>query len=557
MNWRVKVGLWSTVGLTAVLRFHALFANTFHADEALFATWARYIATWRDPLLLTQAIDKPPLLFYLQALFYLYPVLGPTEIAARLPNFIASILLVPLVGVWAWRLYGDEVTAVLAVLLLALSPFAIQFSATAFTDPLLTFWLVVAFAAVVKRIPRHRKIAQEAQAMAQEQEAATQEQEAATQEQEAATQEREATTQEREAATQEQEATAQEQEAATQEQEATVPQAFLAAFFFSLAVAAKYQAWLFLPLLLGLGWLQGWRRRDWVRFVLGLLPVLALLLAWDAVRGGGLALWSAQMGNYGGVRLIWSWELWPRLAAWLRMWRWLFVSPIWALIVGAAVIRPFFPTFFYIQPPISNLQSRHRHYDQLFTLFIAAYFLLHWFLAVPVWDRYLLPLLPLAALLVARLLTQITRSLSALHTPHSALLLFELLLLITLLLPAWGGRNGRYPIGGQPQADGGAAQIAALLDDAPYGTVLYDHWYSWQWGYHLFWRRVYVNWLPDPAVLAEDLTVFGDDGSPRYLVLPLGEPALPFRRAVADAGFQLKPISTAAPTTMQLYRIER
>ncbi|MBK9613698.1 MAG: phospholipid carrier-dependent glycosyltransferase [Dehalococcoidia bacterium] len=161
MNWRVKVALWSTVGITAVFRFHALFANTYHADEALFATWARFIATWRDPLLLTQAVDKPPLLFYLQALFYLYPVLGPTEIAARLPNFIASILLVPLVGVWAWRLYGDEVTAVLAALLLALSPFAIQFSATAFTDPLLTFWLVAAFVAATKMAPHHRKTVQE------------------------------------------------------------------------------------------------------------------------------------------------------------------------------------------------------------------------------------------------------------------------------------------------------------------------------------------------------------------------------------------------------------
>ncbi|MBP7592683.1 MAG: phospholipid carrier-dependent glycosyltransferase [Chloroflexi bacterium] len=562
MNWRVKVGLWSAVGITAVFRFHALFANTFHADEALFATWARFIATWRDPLLLTQAVDKPPLLFYLQALFYLYPVLGPTEIAARLPNFIASILLVPLVGVWAWRLYGDEVTAVLAALLLALSPFAIQFSATAFTDPLLTFWLVAAFVAATKMAPHHRKTVQEQVGTTQEQVGTAQEQVGTAQEQVGTAQEQIGTTQEQVGTTQEQVGTAQEQVGTTQEQVGTTqeqvgtaPQAFLAAFCFSLAVAAKYQAWLFLPLLLGLGWLQGWRRREWARFVLGLLPVLALLLAWDAARGGGLALWSAQMGNYGGVRLIWSWELWPRLAAWLRMWRWLFVWPAWGVIVVVALLRPFLPSNWTRMN--TDEHGLTRHYSQFLALFIAAYFLLHWFLAVPVWDRYLLPLLPLVALLVARLLTQLVQSLSALRTPHFALRLLALLVLITLLIPAWGGRNGRYPIGGQPQADGGAAQIAALLDDAPYGTVLYDHWYSWQWGYHLFWRRVYVNWLPYPAVLTEDLAVFGDDGSPRYLVLPLGQPALPFRRAVAEAGFQLTPIPTAAPTTMQLYRIER
>ncbi|MCA9929638.1 MAG: glycosyltransferase family 39 protein [Anaerolineales bacterium] len=126
--------------LTAVFRIHALFANSFHADEALFASWARLIAVWRDPLLQTVAVDKPPLLFYAQALFF--PLLGPVEWAARLPNLIASILLVPLVAVWVWRWYRDGKTAVFAAALVALSPLHIQFSATAFTDPLLTTLLV-------------------------------------------------------------------------------------------------------------------------------------------------------------------------------------------------------------------------------------------------------------------------------------------------------------------------------------------------------------------------------------------------------------------------------
>ena len=58
----ISVGVW--------LRLPGLWANTFHTDEALFATWARHIGVWKDPLLQTQFVDKPPLLFYLQALFY-------------------------------------------------------------------------------------------------------------------------------------------------------------------------------------------------------------------------------------------------------------------------------------------------------------------------------------------------------------------------------------------------------------------------------------------------------------------------------------------------------
>ena len=134
--------------LGAALRMHGLFANTFHADEALFASWARLIAVWRDPLLQTVAVDKPPLLFYAQALFY--PLLGtPAEWPARLPNLIAGILTVPLTARLAHSLYRDGLVTLFATAVVSLSPLAIQFSATAFTDPLLTFWLLLAFVMVV------------------------------------------------------------------------------------------------------------------------------------------------------------------------------------------------------------------------------------------------------------------------------------------------------------------------------------------------------------------------------------------------------------------------
>ena len=129
------------------------------------------------------------------------------------------------------------------------------------------------------------------------------------------------------------------------------------------------------------------------------------------------------------------------------------------------------------------------------------------------------------------------------------------LLLIVLLPAAWDGRNGRYPIGGSPEADGGAAEIAGYLYDAPYGTVLYDHWYSWQWGYHLFDRGVYVNWVPNPALLAEDLTVFGDGDTLRFVVLPTDGAERPFIREIEAAGFKIEPIPEAGGTSMTLYRI--
>lgn len=257
------------------LRLPGLFANTFHPDEALFASWARLIAVWRDPLLQTQAVDKPPLLFYLQALFY--PLLAtPAGFPARLPNFIASLLLLPLTGRAAWQLYRDPLAAVAAVALVAFSPLAIQFSSSAFTNPLLTTWLLAAVVASSAPGPYRRR-------------------------------------------------------------------AWWSGLFWGLALATKYQALLFLLLLLGLAWLARWPGRAWGWWLAGFAPAGALLLLWDGLRPGGFSLWHNQFSSYGGLRLAWSWELWPRLAAWANLSRYQLAIP-WPLLLlllglGLLVLR--------------------------------------------------------------------------------------------------------------------------------------------------------------------------------------------------------------------------
>ncbi|MCB0034183.1 MAG: hypothetical protein KDE51_09195, partial [Anaerolineales bacterium] len=266
---RTQTGLLLLTWLGAAVRFPSLFANRFHADEALFASWARLIAVWRDPLLQHTAVDKPPLLFYFQAIFY--PLQGPVEWAARLPNFIVSILLIPLVGMIVWEVSGircqgsgvrGQVSGVrgavwVAAGLVAFSPLAIQFSATAFTDPLMSFWVVLALWFVLRK------------------------------------------------------------------------RAFTAGFIFGLALATKYQALLFAPLLIVFAWQMGWSGRQWVRAAAGWLIPLTAVVGWEVARTGTFGLWTAQMSSYGGVRLAWSWELRPRLVGWLYLlpyvlgWGWL------------------------------------------------------------------------------------------------------------------------------------------------------------------------------------------------------------------------------------------
>ncbi len=189
--------------------------------------------------------------------------------------------------------------------------------------------------------------------------------------------------------------------------------------------------------------------------------------------------------------------------------------------------------------------------DLLLIAFALGYALFHWLAAIPVWDRYWLPLLPVLALILARGLTLLWA------WRREAGWISAVGLSAILLTSALAARQAAWPLGGRPDADSGAHEVAAALVDAPYGTVLYDHWYSWHWGYHFFDKGVYVSWFPHGAALAEDLTAFGDSGGERLIVLPDGPAALPIQRAVASAEFRLIPVLRTAPDGgMILWRIE-
>lgn len=485
MRWSLII----LILLGALWRTRGLFSHTFYADEALFASWARLIAVWRDPLLSTVSIDKPPLLFYLQALFY--PLQGPVTWAARLPNWIASLLTIPLVWQLAHRLsHKKPLAAELATLFFVFSPLSIQFSATAFVDPLLLFWLVLA---LVLAANPHSTYGSAAAA--------------------------------------------------------------------GLALLTKYQAVLFFPLILAVRW----RFRTDKRQTIGWVGTVALfgimLILWDVLRVGQWTLWRSQMSGFGGLRLIWSWEVWPRLAGWTVMSGWL-LGAGWLIGIGWL---------------ISNMGQRalkapDKTADVRFWLWgtIAGYVSLHWLLAIPIWDRYWLPLVPLVAVAISIGLPQVeNHQIVGLTVRHRLSNLFNRLgeksrkvnhvkitwmVCALLLLPqGWLAHQGWFPVGGSATADGGAGQIAAVLVEKPYGTVLYDHYYSWQWRYYFFDTGVFVSWFPNPDWFGRELQAFGTDSHERFVVLPNDERGNPVRRQAAALGFSLIEVEQTAEMT--LYQI--
>ena len=226
----------------AALRMRGLFSLELHADEALFASWARLIGTWADPMLATQALDKPPLFFYVQAIFF--PLLGAAEAwVARLPNLTASILTIPLMARLARNLFGDSLAPLLAAAIVAFSPLLIRSAATVFIDPMLAALIVASLAA----------------------------------------------------------ASAHKRDTASGDPLLRYPLA--AGTLLGLALITKYQALLFVPLHLLLAFLSGLRMKQLPRWFVGITLPIVGLFAWLVARGAGMGLWAQQMAGYGGLRL--------------------------------------------------------------------------------------------------------------------------------------------------------------------------------------------------------------------------------------------------------------
>lgn len=330
-----------------------------------------------------------------------------------------------------------------------------------------------------------------------------------------------------------------------------------AALAFALAFATKQTALFLLPLALAFSLSRPFTRspaqavrelsRSFVPLALALLLATLLIFGWDALRlalGAPISFWAQGYADNAPNRLIRSGEVLPRATAWLDLLGYFTASPVLnaVFVVGLPVLL------------IHNLRrpSPSALYDLLSTSYLLLYLSAYWLLAFNVWDRYLIPSLPLALLLFARVIAKLARLVqrfSAGFTARPLLSNFHFLLPLSLflffLLPsAFTAARSGYPIGGDHGAYDGIDDTARYLNALPDGTVLYDFWLSWQWRFYLYAGPAYVAWLPTPEALATDLRAFGRT-SPRYLVVPSWESETEARAAAARAGFSLRPVHAA------------
>ncbi|MBC7249295.1 MAG: glycosyltransferase family 39 protein [Anaerolineae bacterium] len=475
-----RIALVMLLLIGAAVRLPPLTANRFHPDEAIYSYWGRLIASGQDPLLLTYPVDKPPLVPYLLAA--MFRIFGAREVTARLPGLVASLLTVALTYGLTRRIYGLG-PALLTTITMTLSPFNILFAPTAFTDPLMVMWVMAAlWCAVGGRW-------------------------------------------------------------------------FWAGVFLGLAMASKQQGALFLPLIVAGG--AGLRvksskfrvARKLAVFVAGFMLPMALVTWWDAQR------WHVQpsyfekgLTSYGGLMLapVAEWGL--RLRQWLMWLQYFTASPVLnlVLLIGLPLL------LWHSRQEVRT--SPAARCDFVLTGFVLLYLLAHWLLTFNVWDRYLLGLMPLLAMLLGRVIWLAGRFA---HPTYG--IIAVALVVILLIHPAWQAAHSGYPVGGDHWAYDGIDVVTDYLRaEMPPGAVLYHRYLGWHYLFYLFDTPVQLRWYYSPARLAEDAQQMSE--VPRYIVLPSWRPRLPIQAALRRAGLNMHPLMRTLRAdrtpSLTVYRIE-
>ncbi|MGB3903505.1 MAG: glycosyltransferase family 39 protein [Anaerolineae bacterium] len=407
------------VGLAAMLRVSLMAVNRFHGDEALYSHWALLIASGKDVFLRGgQIVDKPPVFLYTLAFFF--KVFGNTETAARLPNVLASLAGVAVVYHISLELFDRRVATVSAILL-TLSPYDIQFAPTAFTDPLM---VTLAMASCLLAL-KHRYLG--------------------------------------------------------------------AGTVFGLAVMTKPTAVIFAPLLLIFSAVtsvdvESRRRlgRSALMLAMGFIAVILAVVSWDVViRINCLNFLSASAARYGGLRLLHLERLVPRLQGWMEHLQYLTGSRVLnvTLIVGVICLLAY---------GLWRRRVRERWaFDWILASFGLYFVAMHTVLSFGVWDRYMLGLAPIVAILLARVLLLPRdvfvkgEGLELGNVAYFAVL--AAFLAVSLLHPAQVALRYGFPIGGDHGSFQGIDDVANYFKgNAAEGSIVFHKWLLWHYLYYMF-----------------------------------------------------------------------
>lgn len=334
------------------------------------------------------------------------------------------------------------------------------------------------------------------------------------------------------------------------------------------AIMTKQQGVLFAPLVLGFGIFAQRPRSGMLRrtgaLLIGLLLVVAPIVWWDTLRWAvAPSPWDLGARNATGFAFA-APALWlERAQDWCKLggyllggWQWWLALAL--LVFGAVRWRQIHGAAFNPLPALG------------LTLWGTAFLTLHVVTTVQIWDRYLLPLAPIVALLLTFGIETIL-TIGTISRPYMVMKperagwkvhLLPALLIMTMLWPALQAAQGRLPLGGDHGAYTGLDAVAAWLNDhTDVRPVVYQRNLGWHFQFYLFDAvqagQAELRWYPSTVYLADN--VAKTPHRPRYLVVADWSPErslsaqLALRRLTAQVRLRVgnftvyELIETAAP----------
>lgn len=470
------------------LRLPLLSQFPFREDEAIYSFWS--IQVWRDPFFLSVWPDKPPL--YLWILSLVFKFLGTSELSARWFNIVLSVFTIPVTAMIAHHQWG-ALASIIAGLTLTLNPFAISFSPTGYTDPLFVLAGMLALLA------------------------------------------------------------------------ACYSSSFWAGIWLGIAIMTKQQGLFYVPLIVGILSVTTVRS---VKFFAGLGLILLPIIYWDSLRWHvALSPWDMSIRNYGPLYLSPPDQWFNRSQEWASL-IWYLTSNhfVWIFmgiaLCGLLARRSSRATSMCVTR-MSLGRRRLAHRSTIFTdrnreqtasciksptgillllvTWIIGFLLVHILTTIQTWDRYLLPLAPLIALLCGWLFWRIggmidlsTKATYALHV---------------LLIAFWGGllcpsavnsAYGRLPIGGDHGAYTGFREALAEMQqrlseeqstsNSAKGTkkklIVYHRVLGWHYQFYLYSEvkndLIELRWYPNSVSLVDNARKAPH--RPRFLLQPSWSP---------------------------------
>ncbi len=137
-----------TVAVSAAYQIIIWNTHRMHMDETLYSYWALRIADGSDIFLHHTTTDKFPLLPYMIAI--VVSVFGNSETTVRIPSFLCTIGGFFILYKAVTNFY-DKKTALFAVIITALTKYFIVYGPTAFTDQIMTFFVLASFLMITEK----------------------------------------------------------------------------------------------------------------------------------------------------------------------------------------------------------------------------------------------------------------------------------------------------------------------------------------------------------------------------------------------------------------------